>query len=231
MQICQALIIILIIYLSGLLISTQCNSKHKLTSIALAFSFYGLFALQTVRDGFYWYSASVLYLWPLLPLFTAWYLLVNQKNQRKIAIPLLLFTAAFSQEQVAVFTIVSLLSYYCIIYLRDRSHFSFKATLINLISTLLGGTLCILAPGNFIRAHSDIYADYYSQNFITRTLNNYGDILTINFGAYNLFICLILTIFTCLITASHVNLSFKSKAATISIHLFFICFLIFKITS
>ena len=71
-QTVQAVIIILICIVSGKIVAvlTECDEEQ---SIALSLILYGTFTLRTVRDGIYWYSASVSYVWPLLPLYDEYY--------------------------------------------------------------------------------------------------------------------------------------------------------------
>ena len=118
MQIVQSVIIVLICIISGKIIANL-KKVDMNTSIMLTLVLYGLFHQTTLMDGVYWYSASILYVWPLLPFLGAIYIFttLNEKETRfkKCVFILLIFFAAFSQEQIAVFVLTWII---CILFLK-----------------------------------------------------------------------------------------------------------------
>lgn len=212
MQLTQAAIIILIAVIAGkmLALMTQANSYK---CVALTLILFGLVQLKTLRDGVYWYSASVLYIWPLLPFIGSIYLcLHNEKKEtvcKKILCIILVFLAAFSQEQISILTIV----FYILLtlsYFADRKKIPYYLYGV-CISAIVGGILTILAPGNFVRAKAGIYAEFYEKNIWSRTINNIGYIINDNAGLYNSIVIFFLTVFC----GAAIALYLKSKVMAI----------------
>lgn len=67
MQIVQAVIIACIGIIAGMIISELVKTDRTVCT-AMPMVLYGTIAVKTLKDGVCWYSASVLYVWPLLPL-------------------------------------------------------------------------------------------------------------------------------------------------------------------
>lgn len=197
MQVIQAAIIILIGVVSGRIVSLV-TKANPYKCVALAMVLYGTIHIKTLRDGVYWYSASVLYVWPLLPLFGSIYLYLHNETKvsgvKKAACILLTFFAAFSQEQIAVLDIVI---YICIIFFRrmEKDGKIPKYLYGVSISAFSGGILTIFAPGNAVRAGSEMYDEFYSKGILFRTVNNIGYIINDNVGLYNCVFVFFLTIF------------------------------------
>lgn len=201
-QTVQAVIIILICIVSGKIVAilTECDEQQ---SIALSLILYGTFTLRTVRDGIYWYSASVSYVWPLLPLLGCIYfmILLDKKETvfRKYAAVLLAFPAAFSQEQMSVL-IIAWIAMIMLLTLWKQKKLSGKISIplyyicIN-VSAVAGGMITILAPGNFARASGELYDEYYSKHILVRLIENIGKIVNTNIGFWNWIFLIIMTIF------------------------------------
>lgn len=231
-QIVQAIIILMICIISGKIIAlvTKCNAW---LSVALSLIFYGTMNLSTLRDGVYWYNASILYVWPLLPLLASIYLYLHlQKkdtNLKKCFIVFLVFVASFSHEQISILAIVWIVSIIFFTFWKNRQsnskknipHYLFAM----LISAVLGGMITVLAPGNFLRSGTAIYDEFYSKNFWTRTIENIGKIIDINIGSYNWMLVLSMTIFFGAATAIY----FKSKKIGILTGIFLLYFITEKI--
>lgn len=196
MQLTQATIIVLIAVIAGKVLAFMTKSDSY-KCVALTLILFGLVQLKTLRDGVYWFSASVLYIWPLLPFTTSLYLyLYNEKKEtvlKKILCIIFVFFAAFSQEQISVFTITF---YFLLIifYFIEKKKIP-PYLYVMCISALAGGVLTIFAPGNFVRAKAGIYKEFYAQSIWARTLNNIGYIINDNAGLYNAIIILFLTVF------------------------------------
>lgn len=202
-QVVQAIIIISIYVLSGKIISrvTHCDYWG---CIAISLVLYGTFDLITLRESVFWYSASVAYVWPLLPLLGSIYLyLLLQENEtrfRKCTVVFLAFLAGFSQEQIAVLTVVWIICIMLLDYVWEGIKNNQKKKIPNYIwgmcgSAILGGMLTIMAPGNFIRSGREEYAEFYSKTILSRLLYNIDRIIKINIGYDNWLFVLIVTIF------------------------------------
>ena len=177
----QAIIVILICIVSGKIVTfvTKCDSNK---TIVLLLFLYGTINIETLRDGVYWYSASVAYVWPLLPFLGSiyFYLLLQtgETNFRKNMLMILTFLAAFSQEQVAVIVItcdILLIFFSFFIGRKNYGHRHIPGYLLGTgISAVLGGMITIVAPGNFMRAEGERYADFYSHSIEERLIKNIG---------------------------------------------------------
>lgn len=196
-QIMQAIIVISIIIVSAKITASLTKAcPNKCTALAMVI--YGLIHIKTLRDGVFWFSASVLYVWPMLPLLGSLCLyLSNEKRttaSKKAMCILLAFLAAFSQEQIAVMTISFYVIQLLFAYLtKELNNLWFKYGLC--ISALTGGAITIFAPGNLVRAQSGIYNEFYNSSILSRTINNIGYIINDNVGLYNCVFILFLTIF------------------------------------
>ena len=200
-QITQAVIIILISIISGKIIATMVKCDMW-CSIALSLVLYGTINLSTLRDGVYWYSASVSYVWPLLPLLGSiyFYLLLQKRESvfRKCMAVFLVFIAAFSQEQISVLVIIWILSIIFFTFWTERNHQCKRKVPYYLygmaMSAVIGGIITIVAPGNFARAATTRYDEFYSKSILERIVENIENIININIGSYNWVFTLIMTI-------------------------------------
>ena len=200
-QIVQAAVVILIGVFSGKLPAAE-TGKDSWKCIALSLAFYGLYDIATLNDGVYWYTASVLYVWPLLPLLAGIYLFAYEKEKcnKKIYMilcPVLFFMAAYSQEQMAVLTITCLWTMVILKLVKQRT-VKLKAVpgvlLGSSISSFAGGLLCICAPGNFVRAGGSMYEDFYNKSFFQRIWEGTCSVVDINIGPYNWIFVILFTI-------------------------------------
>lgn len=178
-QIIQATIVIMISILSGKIVAASIKCEEW-QSISLCLILYGTLCLRSVRDSVYWYSASVLYVWPLLPLLGCiWCAVLLKKKEthlRKGLFVLMAFMAAFSQEQISVLMIVWITMFILFVGREQKTrngeiHIPIYLVLAG-ISALLGGVITIMAPGNFVRAGT--CDEYYSKKFLIRTIENAG---------------------------------------------------------
>lgn len=191
-RIIQTLIIVGIYVCMYLFLKTEDQKKNVASSIILVSLFASIGLLQ-MRNGCYWFTASVLYLWPILP-FLAAVLLQKEEpcsKSRALLNAVLLFLAGFSYEQYAIMVIV-----YSAFILAEKllvDHRVSKGNIIGCAAGIVGGLCEIFAPGNFARTQIDIYEEFYSTSFLKRTLNNLPRLIDVNLGEggeiYVLFIC------------------------------------------
>ena len=184
LKIIQSLIITGIFYETYLIV----RGKNK-DSIILALStilMWGTFSIWVLNDGVFWFTASVLYTWPIF--FFLFGILLTEnliciKNSKiKVFLQIIVFfIAACSQEQIAILVIT-----YCLIsYLYKK-----KINFIILLSSILGGLIEIFAPGNFIRAQSSIV----NKNYLMTLLINIGKVININFGFKQFYLVMIIAL-------------------------------------
>lgn len=184
LRIVQALILTLISYE----IYSVVRGKDK-DSILLAFTtaaMWGMLQVTVLRESVYWFAASSGYVWPLATLLAG--ILVQrdiwQIRSQKLKYGLcaaLFFFAAFSQEQVALLTMV-----YCgMVMLYEIKHIQ-KANAFCLAGALLGGAIEILAPGNFARASGNENPEFMAMNLLEKILRNVPRILNLNFGSHSM---------------------------------------------
>lgn len=162
----QSLVITLILYYIYKIVNYCFKDKTNPIILFLLLGLYMLFPLRIVNNGFYWSSASILYVWPLLPSIMGMYyfilsnnkLTMNQAIGKKyfIIIPLTFFFACFSQEQIGFATIVFVLSY-IILYQRINITKYLELNLLAVIPSIIGYALLMFAPGNFTRLESSGY--------------------------------------------------------------------------
>lgn len=122
---------------------------------------YGMIGLRVTRDSVFWITASVLYLWPLLPLFLFFVFYAGEERRTApglLACGLLAFLAAWSQEQLSVMTVAAVGLYALIRAARNRR--LALADVLMVISAFVGFLVLVLAPGQSARMAMN--ADFYS---------------------------------------------------------------------
>ena len=161
---------------------------------------YNLIDMAYLRHGIYWASASVLYIWPLLPFFAVLYLYIttckkikdNKKFNYSITILILIilsFFTTFSQEQIGVgllafqFTYIILNHFKCVKkYLKIEIPF--------FITTFVSYIVLFMAPGNWKRM--DTNTDFSELSIFGKIMRNYPNIMKdIFMDKMNIFIFLL----------------------------------------
>ncbi|MFA9399211.1 MAG: DUF6056 family protein [Clostridiaceae bacterium] len=193
MQIAMAITVTSIVYFLYKIIEIYKVTNKWFTSIAIC-SLYGLIHIAMLRDSFYWYTSSVIYVMPFMPYLIGVYYYANNINKqiinnkendankwdviKNIMIAFIIFIAAFSQEQVAIslsFMIVGL-AVFKYINLKKFNLWD----IVNSISVLIGTILVVFAPGNTKRMDEQI--DFYNLPLVSRTLSNVDSIFKEVFG-------------------------------------------------
>ena len=143
------------------------SKKEKYLSVlpAILFVLYTCIDIIYLRHGIYWASASVLYVWPILPFLALLYYYIkicdNIKKNIKfnklistVIIILLSFLTTFSQEQIGVGLLGFIILYIILHHLKQ-----FKKYLIVdlplLITTIISYIILFIAPGNWVRMKSN----------------------------------------------------------------------------
>ncbi len=183
----QAVLILGMTVFSYWLIRDEGDSRGNIISVlALIFSYMSL-TIETVYEGTYWFTASVLYVWPLCPMFAAVFCQRRyHENRDRRYLPaacILFFIAAFSYEQTALLVAVYVILYYGSMAIRNKRFGKENAFLLG--AALLGSCLEILAPGNFARAANEMYGTFSSLSFAGKIKENLPKLLEINLGYSN----------------------------------------------
>lgn len=188
-QIVQSVILLGIAAFSYLLIRTD-DKKSNFIKACIIIILYASLGVESFKEGIFWYSASVAYIWPLLPFLVAIYEQKKYENAGKkknlFLSSFFYFMAAFSYEQIAVCTVsfVILDKVLGKISLRRRGY-NAKSYWITIL-VLVGCSLQILAPGNFVRSSSDMYDSFERLSFWEKVLFNIPQILDNNLGVDNM---------------------------------------------
>ncbi len=224
----QSVVITLILYVIFKIAEYITKEKNILIPIFLMI-LYGLFHIYILRNGVYWASASILYIWPLLPLFLFIYLYMkltdkiknNEKINYFVYVPILLlvnFFATFSQEQISVAMLAFLILY--IIFYHGREWRKYKKLDIpNLIVCLAGFALLMLAPGNYARLDTNV--EFASLSLFGKIYKNFPTLLLVIFRSEMTIYMIILTIiFLLCIVKYRKEFSIHPKKTMLSIFLF-----------
>ena len=176
----QAFVVLGIIYMISSIV-TKMTKKDSVIYPISCMILYMLLDITILRHGIYWASASILYLWPLLPMFALinYYMNTTKKisenkkvNYLKyilINIPLIIFTV-FSQEQIGV----ALISFLCIYIIFDhlkKEKKYLKYDLFTLNFSIITYLFLFLAPGNWARMDSN-NPEFAKMSFFQKIIYN-----------------------------------------------------------
>ena len=181
----QSIILTLILFYNYKIIK-RFSIKQKFISFVpfLLFIFYCMIDMVFLRHGIYWASASVLYVWPLLPLFMFldFYLeliekIDKEKKYNKVFsyfyLMILAFLTTFSQEQIGVGLIMFLLFNMIFIQKMDKKYL--KVNIFCLLISICFYLLLFLAPGNWVRMDSN--KEFSKLSFLGKIIYNYPNLI------------------------------------------------------
>ena len=164
---------------------------------------YGFIEIMVVNSGIFWPTASILYIFPLLPLlmFIYYYDSNNKKIFHNILMGLLIFLAAFSQEQIAVATV----AYIGIVTIYEffKTKRINKLNIIMILVALIGFAILMLAPGTKVRMNHPSSGDFYTLSLFGKIYRNYPNLIINIFSHYS-------KIFIMLFVGSITYLSYKN---------------------
>ncbi|HBA48963.1 MAG TPA: hypothetical protein DCZ91_14440 [Lachnospiraceae bacterium] len=148
---------------------------------------YGAIGIETFREGIFWFSAAMGYVWPLCTLFAAIYYQKQyhktEKSGSLVLAGILFFAASFSYEQVALMT--ATYTILCYVFGRFRKEKRVKGEIFLIFSAILGSGIEILAPGNFVRASDEANEAFFALSFSKKLSVNIPRVLEINLGYDN----------------------------------------------
>jgi hypothetical protein len=149
-----------------------------------------LIDVQLHRNGTYWDTASAVYVWPLLPLFAAAAIHIRLGEDRRAGwlLPVLgalYFLTGSSQEQIGVLGIVFVSGLIVADVWLKKSRYMLYTDGIFLVCILGGFAFLSLAPGNFVRMNSPLYASFRNMGLAERLSLTIPSILQVNLGQQN----------------------------------------------
>lgn len=183
-MILQAIIITCIIFLMYKIICSVDDEQCSPIILGLIFLLWGLIGQDIHKFGTFWASASILYIWPLLPFFLSIYIyFISIKNVNSLTVSriilinvlqvVLVFWATFSQEQVGL----SVVAFFILAILFDhikeiKKYLKFDTPV--LIASVISYLILFFAPGNSARMDTTEFAE---MNFIEKIIYNYPKVL------------------------------------------------------
>ncbi len=196
-QIVQPVLIFVYYFLMYKLI----QKKHfDLAASVISTLSFGLIGTSIANNGIFWYTASVLYFWPLVFLLGGMSVLFRKEFRElslldTMAVSILLFIAAFSHEQTAVLAVVTS-GIWLFLQLRI-SRLNLNKGIVVFFFAFAGACIEIFAPGNFIRAEGN--ADFNKLSFFKKVFNNIPLIADLNIGSDNgLFMIMLMMAVVCI---------------------------------
>ena len=153
--------IFMIVYIGEKLIGYEKPQAPCILTAAMTFLLYGLIEVEFMRDGVYWFTASAIYVFPVV-----WVLLgviwiyqesfqdrktvigKRSKTVRILCLPIL-FLATCSQEQISL-TMTAMVLIATVEYVIKRKRIEPFHVLANIVSWI-GSAILLCAPGNYER--------------------------------------------------------------------------------
>ena len=233
----QCFVIIGIIYYIYKIIKSNTKYDSFLIPVVL-FILYMLFDMTILRNGIYWGSASILYIWTLLPTFMFIYYFMEVtkkiKNKEKVRyylwVPILCilaFFTVFSQEQIGIGIIIFLILY--IIFeqgkkIKDYLKIDIPVGIVSIVSYIV----LFAAPGNWARMDSNV--KFAKMSFFEKIINRFPFLMKILFENKYYMIALAVVFFLALFVSAK-KLKLDTKKLTVVSIIFGILSLIYLLVS
>lgn len=180
----QSIVITFIFYYLYKILKKYTKTKDWILAI-LSVCCYGFIEIMVARTGIFWPTASVLYVFPLLPLlmFIYYYDSNNKKIMHNILMGALIFLASFSQEQIAVAAV----AYIGIVAIYDyfKTKKINKLNIIMILVALVGFAILMLAPGTKVRMSHPSSGDFYTLSLFGKISRNYPNLIVNIFSHYS----------------------------------------------
>ena len=178
------------------------NSKNNIFVPIVMFALYMGIDMTFLKHGVYWASASILYVWPMLPLFTLIYAYISVidkiKEKKKINIciylPIMIilsFLTCFSQEQIGIAMIVFFIMYILIDHIKEIKKYIVVDGIL-LLSSIASYLALFLAPGNWVRMNTN--DEFNNFSLFEKISNNFTPIIRSIFSVNMINILIIISI-------------------------------------
>lgn len=199
----QSLVIFAIIVYMYKLCLYYTKKDSSITSISVLIILYGLIPIEIMRDTVYWASASICYIWSLLPLvMTVYYFMIFSDSNYKmkltnyVSIVILSFFAASSFEQSGAAILIFLVAY--TIYLMfNKSKLNLKLLSVTIISAMVGISVQVFAPGNKIRILVTD-SEFANLSLTKKIINGVPNVLDLLFYQKSMWFLILLIVFVTL---------------------------------
>lgn len=187
MQIIQPCVYLMIFVFMYELIKPKIEPTFHAVLAAIVVLTYGLISINTANLGYYWYTASVLYVWPFCPFFAS--ILLYRKYVQTgtlvwgMAGALCVLASAFSQEQMAILVVIyygmTMIQTWLTKNIRLRNQIWQTGYF---VLSLAGAMLVILAPGNFGRSDMVTPESFKAMSIMEKIERQFPAILSNNFA-------------------------------------------------
>lgn len=148
----QTLVTVIVAFYSYKIACVYQKKKEAPLLAGLLCCLYFLIPQVILKNGIYWYTASVLYFWPLALILPAIYLFIREKRRKSntLLISVLFFLSGFTYEQMGLIPIVFVCVHMMIQLIQKQKVFT-KINLVPLLCGIAGYALLMFAPGNMMR--------------------------------------------------------------------------------
>ncbi|WP_318509321.1 DUF6056 family protein [Bacillus sp. T3] len=170
----QSIILFFIFFYMYKIIQIFSEKFCPLITIISLITLFGLISIDLLKESVYWASASVCYIWSLLPLLMGIYYFINASRNKEsninkwesILISGLFFFAASSFEQSGAAALVFVISYTLFSLIKGKK-VSLKLVIPSFFFSLLGVSIQYLSPGNYQRMKL-MHADFLELSFLDK---------------------------------------------------------------
>lgn len=201
------------------------NKRYRTLVLLILFTLYGLMEVTLVRDGVYWYTAAVLYVFPVLPatglIFAYSSATSTERRSSKrnaAAMGVLALIASFSQEQISA----GLLGVICLIagirWLIQKEKLCVTDYSV-IAGAILGFLLLLFCPGSLLRSAE------VQTTMLQRLKDNYRTLDYILFGSSNMRLFMV-TVFFASSFAAFGKYRKKGRFCIVSLIFSALCFVI-----
>ena len=186
----QSLVITFIAYYIYKIVCKYIQKNKEIIALLSCFVYFTI-EILVFRSGIFWVTASILYLFPILPFVMFIYYHDENSKKNTILCMFLIFLASFSQEQIgcAMLGYIILKSVWDFIQNKKWN----KKNIIMIITSMIGFGILMASPGTKIRMQHPQNIDFYQLGMVEKLKITIPDILSNIFNQYNkIFIILLL---------------------------------------
>lgn len=163
------------------------KQKANIILLVLMVALFFQMPMDMYRWNLCWASASVLYIWPLFPMFLLFYLQHKSEQNREMnhakrmcmnaVMVICVLITSFSHEQTGL-SMVVYTSIYCVYQWMDAQKLSLKNLLLAVLS-LISYAFLFFAPGNWSRMEGN--TAFSEKSLLEKIIFNFDDILNLIF--------------------------------------------------
>ncbi len=200
----NAIVLAGIFLLAFLLAQNAKRTKLLPVSALFACATFGLIGLPTATSGLYWYSASILYMVPVLYIFLGcilMYIMMLGSAERTVSVSkllmlpfacVLMFFGGFSIEHNGMYAVVAAAAILVYATFRKRNPFVLVYGFPPFLSAVAGCRIMLMAVGN--NSRKTMYADYYALSFSKQLLTSAKTISQTLFRPANMMFVILLAL-------------------------------------